>query len=74
MDNTNSSVPPQGSVTGSVNSLPPEALALAARMYDSARRGDIPIFQQALPAGLPPNMTNEKGDTLVSCRSANLIY
>jgi hypothetical protein len=46
--------------------LPPEAIALAGRMYDSARKGDIPIFEQALPAGLPPNMTNEKGDTLVN--------
>lgn len=47
------------------DSLPPEALAFAARMYDAARNGDVPIFQQALPAGLPANMTNEKGDTLV---------
>ena len=48
-----------------LNSLPPEAIAFAGRMYDSARAGDLPIFEQALPAGLPPNMTNEKGDTLV---------
>lgn len=48
-----------------LNSLPPEAIAFAGRMYDSARTGDLPIFEQALPAGLPPNMTNEKGDTLV---------
>lgn len=46
-------------------SLPPAAIALAARMYDGARKGDIALFQQALPAGLPANMTNEKGDTLV---------
>lgn len=45
--------------------LPPEAIALAGRMYDAARAGQIDIFQQALPAGLPANMTNEKGDTLV---------
>lgn len=45
--------------------LPPEAIAFAGRMYDAARQGDIPIFEQALPAGLPSNMTNEKGDTLV---------
>lgn len=55
-------------------SLPPEAIAFAGRMYDSARKGDIPVFEQALPAGLPPNMTNEKGDTLVShsCGSGSL--
>ena len=46
-------------------SLPSEAIALATRMYDAARAGDVAIFQQALPAGLPANMTNEKGDSLV---------
>jgi len=46
--------------------LPSEAIAFAGRMYDAARAGSINIFQQALPAGLPPNLTNEKGDTLVS--------
>lgn len=46
-------------------SLPQEAVAFAGRMYDAARVGDVAIFQQALPAGLPPNLTNEKGDTLL---------
>ncbi|KAF6812598.1 ankyrin repeat protein PA3287-like protein 1 [Colletotrichum musicola] len=46
-------------------SLPPEAIALAGRLYDGARAGDVALFQQALPAGLPANMTNEKGDTLL---------
>jgi hypothetical protein len=46
-------------------SLPQEAVDFAGRMYDAARIGDLSIFQQALPAGLPPNLTNEKGDTLV---------
>lgn len=50
---------------GAPTSLSPEAIALAGRMYDAARAGDLSVFQQALPAGLPPNMTNEKGDTLV---------
>ncbi|TEA18382.1 putative ankyrin repeat protein [Colletotrichum sidae] len=45
--------------------LPPEAIALAGRLYDGARQGDLALFQQALPAGLPANMTNEKGDTLL---------
>ena len=47
-------------------SLSPEAIAFAARIYDAARAGQIDIFEQALPAGLPANMTNEKGDSLVS--------
>jgi len=46
-------------------SLPPEAIALASRMYDAARSGQMDIFQQALPAGLPANMMNEKGDSFV---------
>lgn len=50
---------------GNSGSLPPEAVAFAGRMYDAARNGDLPVFEQALPAGLPSNMTNEKGDTLV---------
>jgi len=45
--------------------LPPEAIAFASRMYDAARAGQMDIFEQALPAGLPANMTNEKGDSLV---------
>jgi hypothetical protein len=48
-----------------IDSLPPEALAFAQRMYDSARAGSLEIFQQALTAGLPANMTNENGDSLV---------
>ncbi|UKZ87402.1 uncharacterized protein TrAFT101_003207 [Trichoderma asperellum] len=45
--------------------LSPEVIAFAGRMYDAARAGDVAVFQQALPAGLPPNTTNEKGDTLL---------
>ncbi|MCJ1307108.1 hypothetical protein MMC25_000754 [Agyrium rufum] len=65
------SPPPDGpSVTQpspplTVDRLPPEAIALATRMFESARRGDLQIFEQAIPAGLPPNLTNEKGNTLL---------
>ncbi|KAK7924438.1 ankyrin [Apiospora marii] len=48
-----------------VSELPPEAIAFAGRMYDAARTGQVDVFKQALPLGLPPNMTNEKGDTLL---------
>ena len=44
----------------------PQIIELATRMYDAARQGDLPIFEQALPTGLPPNLTNDKGDSLVS--------
>jgi hypothetical protein len=45
--------------------IPPAVIEFAGKMYNAARTGDIEIFQQALPAGLPANMRNEKGDTLV---------
>ena len=47
------------------SNLPPEAIDLATRLFNAARTGDLPIFQQAIPAGLPINLTNDKGDTLV---------
>lgn len=50
---------------GASQGLPPEAIAFATRMYDAARSGQLDIFEQALPKGLPANMTNEKGDSLV---------
>ncbi|KAF5619762.1 ankyrin protein [Fusarium sp. NRRL 25303] len=46
-------------------SLTPEMIEFATRMYDAARKGDVATFEQALPAGLPPNLTNDKGDTLL---------
>ena len=56
---------PMSGAGSAAGSLPPEAIALATRMYDAARTGDVALLQQALAAGLPANMTNEKGDTLV---------
>ncbi|KAF9768277.1 hypothetical protein IL306_014463 [Fusarium sp. DS 682] len=46
-------------------SLTPEMIEFASRMYDAARKGDVATFEEALPAGLPPNLTNDKGDTLL---------
>ncbi|PHH71178.1 hypothetical protein CDD82_6707 [Ophiocordyceps australis] len=46
--------------------LSPEAIQLASRLYDAARMGDKDmLLRQALSAGLPANMTNEKGDSLL---------
>lgn len=50
----------------------PEIIAFATRMYDAARQGDTAIFEQVLPAGLPPNMTNDKGDSLVRSSPTSL--
>jgi hypothetical protein len=54
-------------INPSTPELPPEAIAFATKIYDAARAGQMDIFQQALPAGLPANMMNDKGDTLVGC-------
>lgn len=43
-----------------------EAIKLAASMYNAAREGNKTVLKEALEDGLPPNLTNEKGDTLVS--------
>ncbi|KJR85804.1 ankyrin [Sporothrix schenckii 1099-18] len=57
--------------------LPDEAIALASRLYNGARAGDLALFQQALPAGLPANLANEKGDSLLMLAAyyghANLV-
>lgn len=47
------------------DSIPPEAVAFASRMFDAARNGQLDVFEQALPAGLSANLTNDKGDGLV---------
>ena len=52
----------------------PEIITFATRMYDAARQGDVPTFEQALPAGLPPNMTNDKGDSLVRWSLTNCQF
>ena len=41
--------------------LPPATLEFAHRMFDAARNGDADLLLQAVDAGLPPNLTNEKG-------------
>jgi len=56
---------PPTSQNGHGSALPPDAIAFATRMYNAAREGDVAVFEQALPAGLPANLTNDKGDTLV---------
>ncbi|KAF4833089.1 putative ankyrin repeat protein [Colletotrichum siamense] len=42
-----------------------EAIKLAASMYNAAREGNKTVLKEALEDGLPPNLTNEKGDTLL---------
>lgn len=49
----------------SASQLPPEALDLAAKLFDFAREGDTASLTQYLSAGIPSNLTNHKGDTLL---------
>ncbi|KAN0064522.1 hypothetical protein ACQY0O_002150 [Thecaphora frezii] len=52
----------------SVHELPDAAIDLANRMFDLARRGDLSLLTY-LQAGLPPNLTNNRGDTLLMLAS-----
>ena len=45
--------------------LPPEALDLASKLFDFARQGQTPSLLQYIQAGIPINLTNSKGDTLL---------
>ena len=40
-------------------------LDLAAKVFDLARGGDTPALVEYLDAGVPANLTNHKGDTLL---------
>ncbi|KAK7545311.1 ankyrin repeat-containing domain protein [Phyllosticta citricarpa] len=56
------------STTGTPRStaeLPPAALDLAAKLFDLARAGDTATLSAYLRAGIPPNLTNHSGDTLL---------
>ncbi|KAL6243778.1 hypothetical protein RBB50_009212, partial [Rhinocladiella similis] len=65
------SAPPTGAagVPRTADELPPEAIALASRFFEAARHGQMDIFEQALPQGLPANLTNDKGDSLLMLAS-----
>ncbi|KAI4192341.1 MAG: hypothetical protein LQ348_003194 [Seirophora lacunosa] len=73
MDHSSSSTPksetPNPSATTDPSTLPQEAIDLATRFFNAARTGDLPIFEQSIPAGLPANLTNDKGDTLLMLAS-----
>ncbi|KAL8749672.1 MAG: hypothetical protein Q9184_006716 [Pyrenodesmia sp. 2 TL-2023] len=49
--------------------LTAEAVDLATRLFNAARTGDLPILEQAISAGLPINLTNDKGDTILMLAS-----
>ena len=41
-------------------------LPVCLQFFDYARKGDVEGFRAPLAAGLPANLTNDNGDTLVS--------
>lgn len=43
----------------------PEVLQLAAQVFDLARRGDTAKLAAYIDAGVPANLTNDRGDTLL---------
>ena len=45
--------------------LSDEELAYAHSLFDAARNGDTEYLRQAVTAGVPVNLSNEKGDTLL---------
>jgi ankyrin repeat protein len=53
------------SSTRDANQLPPEALALATKLFDFAREGKTDELSQYISAGIPVNLTNHKGDTIL---------
>lgn len=42
-----------------------DIVELAGRLFDMARRGDTDQLARYVDAGVPPNLTNHAGDTLV---------
>ncbi|KDQ51797.1 hypothetical protein JAAARDRAFT_163397 [Jaapia argillacea MUCL 33604] len=47
------------------SSLPPETIEFANRMFDAAREGNSELLVAAVNAGLPVNLTNDKGNSLL---------
>ncbi|MEV7570959.1 ankyrin repeat domain-containing protein [Streptomyces tanashiensis] len=43
----------------------PEVIELASQVFDLARTGDADALAAYVDAGVPANLTNDKGDTLV---------
>ncbi|ARQ69328.1 ankyrin repeat domain-containing protein [Streptomyces marincola] len=43
----------------------PEVLQLASKIFDLARQGDTATVAAYVDAGVPPNLSNDKGDTLL---------
>ncbi|KII84920.1 hypothetical protein PLICRDRAFT_45761 [Plicaturopsis crispa FD-325 SS-3] len=49
--------------------LPQETIDFAQRMFNAARTGDSTLLLAAIDAGLPVNLTNDQGNTLLMLAS-----
>ena len=49
--------------------LEPEVMDLASRLFDAARTGDAAMLAAYVDAGVPVNLTNTNGDTLLMLAS-----
>lgn len=68
MQETPPSMPPDGAVAPS--SRPDQqAIDFAHEVFECARRGDAVMLGRLIDKGLPPNLRNDKGDSLVMLAS-----
>ena len=49
--------------------IDPEILEIAKQTFDAARQGDVETLTAYVDAGVPVNLTNETGDTLLMLAS-----
>ncbi|THH03420.1 hypothetical protein EW145_g6265 [Phellinidium pouzarii] len=57
--------------THSASSLPQETLDFAGKVFNLAREGGDELLSAYVGAGLPPNLMNEKGNTLLMLAAYN---
>jgi ankyrin repeat protein len=57
--------PTPDSTPGTGSADDPEVIEFAARLFDLARRGDAASLVAYVDAGVPANLTNDRGDTLI---------
>ncbi|EIW52550.1 ankyrin [Trametes versicolor FP-101664 SS1] len=55
----------------SAANIPQATLDFAHRIFDAARDNNAELLLQAVDAGLPPNLTNDKGNTLLMLAAYN---
>lgn len=66
---TDQSSDPTSTKPTDVSQLPPAALDLASKLFDFAREGKTAELDQYISSGIPINLTNSKGDTLLMLAS-----